>query len=223
MELLPCIELETAPNPKAAVIWLHGLGADGNDFVPIIPELDLAGCPGIRFIFPSAPSMPVTVNGGYVMPAWYDIVGRNLMDQEDAAGIQKSATSITQLIEREASRGIAYENIVLAGFSQGCAMVLQVGLRFPYKLAGIIALSGYLPLAVSLPIEKHLANQTTPIFMAHGEYDPVVTLDRAQASHALLEKMGYSVDWNEYPMEHSVNREELADISCFLQQVLGSK
>ena len=223
MELLPCIELETAPNPKAAVIWLHGLGADGNDFVPIIPELDLAGCPGIRFIFPSAPSMPVTVNGGYVMPAWYDIVGRNLMDQEDAAGIQKSTTSITQLIEREASRGIAYENIVLAGFSQGCAMVLQVGLRFPYKLAGIIALSGYLPLAVSLPIEKHLANQTTPIFMAHGEYDPVVTLDRAQASHALLEKMGYSVDWNEYPMEHSVNREELADISCFLQQVLGSK
>ena len=223
MELLPCIELETAPNPKAAVIWLHGLGADGNDFVPIIPELDLAGCPGIRFIFPSAPSMPVTVNGGYVMPAWYDIVGRNLMDQEDAAGIQKSATSITQLIEREASRGIAYENIVLAGFSQGCAMVLQVGLRFPHKLAGIIALSGYLPLAVSLPIEKHLANQTTPIFMAHGEYDPVVTLDRAQASHALLEKMGYSVDWNEYPMEHSVNREELADISRFLQQVLGSQ
>jgi len=223
MELLTCIELETAPNPTAAVLWLHGLGADGNDFVPIIPELDLTGCPGIRFVFPSAPSMPVTVNGGYVMPAWYDIVGRDLIDQEDAAGIQKSAESIVQLIEREVSRGIAYENIVLAGFSQGCAMVLQIGLRFPHKLAGIIALSGYLPLAVTLPLEKHTANQSTPIFMAHGEYDPVVALERAEASHALLEKMGYAVHWNEYPMEHSVSREELADISRFLQQVLASK
>jgi phospholipase/carboxylesterase len=223
MELLPCIELETSPNPSAAVIWLHGLGADGNDFVPIIPELDLAGCPGIRFIFPSAPSMPVTVNGGYVMPAWYDIVGRDLLDREDAAGIQKSASSIVQLIEREASRGIAYKNIVLAGFSQGCAMVLQIGLRFPQQLAGIIALSGYLPLAMSLPTERHTVNQSTPIFMAHGEYDPVVALDRAQASYARLESLGYSVDWNVYPMEHSVNREELADISRFLQQVLSSK
>ena len=223
MELLPCIELETSPNPSAAVIWLHGLGADGNDFVPIIPELDLAGCPGIRFIFPSAPSMPVTVNGGYVMPAWYDIVGRDLLDREDAAGIQKSASSIVQLIEREASRGIAYKNIVLAGFSQGCATVLQIGLRFPQQLAGIIALSGYLPLAMSLPTERHTVNQSTPIFMAHGEYDPVVALDRAQASYARLESLGYSVDWNVYPMEHSVNREELADISRFLQQVLSSK
>jgi len=223
MELLPCIELETSPQPSAAVIWLHGLGADGNDFVPIVPELDLAGCPGIRFVFPSAPSMPVTVNGGYVMPAWYDILGRNLVDREDASGIQASASAIVKLIEREASRGIAYENIVLAGFSQGCAMVLQVGLRFPQKLAGIMALSGYLPLAMSLAIEKHSANQKTPIFMAHGEYDPVVPLERAQASCALLEKLGYSVSWNEYPMEHSVNHAELADISRFLQQVLSSK
>ena len=223
MELLPCIELETSPNPSAAVIWLHGLGADGNDFVPIIPELNLAGCSGIRFIFPSAPSMPVTVNGSYVMPAWYDIVGRDLLDREDAAGIQKSASSIVQLIEREASRGIAYKHIVLAGFSQGCAMVLQIGLRFPHQLAGIIALSGYLPLAMSLPTERHTANQSTPIFMAHGEYDPVVALDRAQASYARLESLGYSVDWNVYPMEHSVNHEELADISRFLQQVLSSK
>ena len=223
MAALPCIEIETAPNPSAAVIWLHGLGADGNDFVPIISQLNLSECPAIRFVFPSAPSMPVTVNGGYVMPAWYDIIGRSLMDQEDAAGIQKSAASIVQLIEREASRGIAYDNIVLAGFSQGCAMVLQTGLRFPHQLAAIIALSGYLPLAASLPIEKHLANQNTPIFMAHGEYDPVVALDRAEASHALLENMGYSVEWNEYPMEHSVNREELVDISRFLQQVLSSR
>jgi phospholipase/carboxylesterase len=222
MDLLPCIELETQPNPTAAVIWLHGLGADGNDFVPIVPELDLASCPSIRFIFPSAPSLPVTVNGGYVMPAWYDIIGRNLVDQEDAPGILKSASSIVQLIEHEAARGIAYENIVLAGFSQGCAMALQVGLRFPHKLAGIMALSGYLPLALTLAIERHSANQNTPIFMAHGEYDAVVSPERAQASCALLEKMGYSVNWNEYPMEHSVNREELADISRFLQQVLGS-
>lgn len=223
MELLPCIELETSPQPSAAVIWLHGLGADGNDFVPIVPELDLAGCPGIRFVFPSAPSMAVTVNGGYVMPAWYDILGRDLVAREDANGIQASASAIVKLIEREASRGIAYENIVLAGFSQGCAMALQVGLRFPQKLAGIMALSGYLPLATSLPIEKHTTNQNTPIFMAHGEYDPVVALERAQASCALLEKLGHSVDWNEYPMEHSVNHAELVDISRFLKQVLGSK
>ena len=223
MDLLPCIELETQPNPTAAVIWLHGLGADGNDFVPIVPELDLASCPSIRFIFPSAPSIPVTVNGGYVMPAWYDIIGRNLVDQEDAPGILKSASSIAQLIEHEAARGIAYDNIVLAGFSQGCAMALQVGLRFPQRLAGIMALSGYLPLAMTLATEKHSANQNTPIFMAHGEYDAVVSPERAQASCALLEKMAYSVNWNEYPMEHSVNREELADISRFLQQVLGSK
>jgi phospholipase/carboxylesterase len=219
--MLSCIEIETAPNPTAAVIWLHGLGADGNDFVPIIPELQLADCPGIRFIFPSAPSMPVTVNGGYVMPAWYDIIGRNLMDREDADGITRSAVAITELVKREFSRGIAYENIVLAGFSQGCAMALHIGLRFPHKLAGIIALSGYLPLAMTLHLEKHSANSKTPIFMAHGAYDQVVIPERAQASYALLEKLGYEVDWNEYPMEHSVNHDELTDISRFLQRVLS--
>ena len=218
--MLPCIEFETAPNPTCSVIWLHGLGADGNDFVPIIPELHLSDNPAIRFIFPSAPSMPVTVNGGYVMPAWYDIVGRNLMDQEDAEGIKRSAASIVELIDREVQRGIAYKNIVLAGFSQGCAMALYVGLRLHHQLAGIIALSGYLPLAMSLNLEKHSANQATLIFMAHGTYDPVVVLDRAQASHALLETLGYQIDWNEYPMEHSVNHEELQDISRFLKTVL---
>jgi phospholipase/carboxylesterase len=218
--MLPCIELETAPNPTCSVIWLHGLGADGNDFVPIIPELHLPENPAIRFIFPSAPSMPVTVNGGYVMPAWYDIIGRNLMDQEDAEGTKRSAASIVELIDREVQRGIPYQNIVLAGFSQGCAMALYVGSRLPSKLAGIIALSGYLPLAISLNLEKHSANQNTPIFMAHGTYDPVVALDRAQASYAMLEASGYEVEWNEYPMEHSVNHEELKDISRFLQTVL---
>lgn len=218
--MLPCIELETSPNPTCSVIWLHGLGADGNDFVPIIPELHLPANPAIRFIFPSAPSMPVTVNGGYVMPAWYDIIGRNLMDQEDAEGIKRSAASIIELIEREVQRGIDYRHIALAGFSQGCAMVLYIGLRLPHPLAGIMALSGYLPLASSLNLEKHSANQSTPIFMAHGTFDPVVALDRAQASHSLLANLGYQVDWNEYPMEHSVNHEELKDISRFLQEVL---
>ena len=220
MTVLPCIEIETAPNPSAAVIWLHGLGADGNDFVPIIPQLQLSECPAIRFIFPSAPSMAVTVNGGYVMPAWYDITGRDINDREDLAGIHKSATAISELIEREASRGVAYEKIVLAGFSQGCAMSLQVGLRFPQALAGIMALSGYLPLAKTLPLERSEANSKTPIFMAHGEWDAVVIPERAEASADTLEKLGYQVDWHSYPMEHSLHPNELVDISRFLTTVL---
>ena len=221
--MLPCIEIETNPNPSAAVIWLHGLGADGNDFAPIISELRLAGCPGIRFVFPSAPSMPVTVNGGYVMPAWYDIIGRNPMDPEDANGIKQSATTITELIEHEFNRGIAYENMVLAGFSQGCAMALHIGLRFPHKLAGIIALSGYLPLAMSLQLEKHSANSTTPIFMAHGIFDSIITLDTCNVSRQLLEDLNYNVDWHEYPMAHSVCTEEIEDIARFLKQVFHAE
>ena len=220
MTTLPCIEIETAPNPSASVIWLHGLGADGNDFVPIIPQLKLEDSPAIRFVFPSAPSMAFTVNGGYVMPAWYDITGRGLTDREDISGIQKSAAAITALIEREADRGIAYDNIVLAGFSQGCAISLQVGLRFPHKLAGIMALSGYLPLAKSLPLEKSEANCNTPIFMAHGIWDAVVIPERAEASVDILEKLGYQVDWHTYPMEHSLHPDELRDISNFLTLVL---
>ena len=221
MAALPCIEIETAPNPSAAVIWLHGLGADGNDFVPIIPQLNLSECPAIRFIFPSAPSMAVTVNGGYVMPAWYDITGRDINDREDIAGIHKSATAISELIEREVSRGVAYEKIVLAGFSQGCAMSLQVGLRFPHALAGIMALSGYLPLAKTLSLERSEANSKTPIFMAHGVWDAVITPDRAEASADILEKLGYPMDWNTYPMEHSLHPDELVGISRFLTMVLS--
>ena len=221
MTALPCIEIETAPNPSASVIWLHGLGADGNDFVPIIPQLNLSECPAIRFVFPSAPSMAVTINGGYVMPAWYDITEREINAREDLAGIHKSAAAISELIEREASRGIAYENIVLAGFSQGCAMSLQIGLRFPHTLAGIMALSGYLPLARSLAHERSEANSKTPIFMAHGVWDAVITLERAEASADALEKLGYQVDWNTYPMEHSLHPDELVDISRFLTLVLG--
>jgi phospholipase/carboxylesterase len=221
MTALPCIEIETAPNPSASVIWLHGLGADGNDFVPIIPQLHLPDCPAIRFIFPSAQSMAVTINGGYVMPAWYDITGRDSNDREDIAGIHKSAIAISELIEREASRGVAYRKIVLAGFSQGCAMSLQVGLRFPHTLAGIMALSGYLPLAKSLPLERSEANSKTPIFMAHGVWDAVITPERAEASADTLEKLGYQVDWNSYPMEHSLHPDELVDISRFLTMILN--
>jgi phospholipase/carboxylesterase len=221
MVALPCIEIETAPNPSATIIWLHGLGADGNDFVPIIPQLNLAKCPAIRFVFPSAPSIAVTVNGGYVMPAWYDITGRAINDREDITGIHQSATAISELIEREASRGIAYEKIVLAGFSQGCAMSLQVGLRFPHRLAGIMALSGYLPLANSLALERSEANSKTPILMAHGVWDTVITPERAEASADNLEKLGYQVDWNTYPMEHSLHPDELVDISNFLTMVLS--
>lgn len=221
MATLPCIEIETAPNPSASVIWLHGLGADGNDFVPIIPQLNLSECPAIRFVFPSAPSIAVTVNGGYVMPAWYDITERDINAREDIAGIHKSATAIAELIEREASRGIAYDKIVLAGFSQGCAMSLQVGLRFPHALAGIMALSGYLPLAKSLVVERSDANSKTPIFMAHGVWDAVIVPERAEASADVLEKLGYQVDWNTYPMEHSLHPDELVDISRFLTMVLS--
>jgi phospholipase/carboxylesterase len=167
--------------------------------------------------------MAVTVNGGYVMPAWYDITGRNLNDREDVNGIHQSAIAISHLIEREASRGISYDNIVLAGFSQGCAMSLQVGLRFPHKLAGIMALSGYLPLANSLPLERSVANNDTPIFMAHGTWDEVIIPERAEASADVLEKLGYQVDWNTYPMEHSLHPDELTDISRFLTLVLSKK
>ena len=219
--LLPRIELESAPNPSAAVIWLHGLGADGNDFAALVPELDLEGCPPIRFIFPHAPSMAVTLNGGYVMPAWYDILGANLVDRQDATGIQKSEQAVKALIENEVARGIAYDRIVLAGFSQGCAMALHTGLRLPHRLAGIIALSGYLPLADRFANERMQANAHTPVFMAHGTQDPVVVLARGENSRDALTAMGHSVQWHTYPMQHSVHPREVADISAFLRQVLG--
>ena len=219
--LLPRIELESAPNPTAAVIWLHGLGADGNDFAPIVPELDLGGCPPIRFVFPHAPAIPVTINGGYVMPAWYDILGVNLVDRQDDKGIQKSEWAIQALIQHEVDRGIPHARIVLAGFSQGCAMALHTGLRLPHRLAGIMALSGYLPLADRFPSERHAANATTPIFMAHGTQDPVVVLQRGEDSRDALAKLGHPVEWHTYPMQHSVHPQEIADIGRFLTKVLA--
>jgi len=219
--LLPCVEIETAPHPTAAVVWLHGLGADGNDFAGLVPELNLAGCPPIRFVFPHAPSMPITINGGYVMPAWYDITGVDLVSRQDAQGIQKSEAAITALIEREIDRGIAPERIVLAGFSQGCAMALHTGLRCKHPLGGIIALSGYLPLADRFANERTTPNAKTPIFMAHGTMDPVVVLQRGEDSRNALSALGHPVQWHTYPMQHSVHPQEIADISAFLQRVLG--
>lgn len=218
---LPCIETTTGPIPTASVIWLHGLGASGDDFAAIVPELDLADCPPIRFVFPHAPAMPVTINGGYVMPAWYDILGMPGQGREDEAGIRRSALAIEALIARERARGVRSEHIVLAGFSQGCAMVLHTGLRHARPLAGIIALSGYLPLAATLAGERQEANRPTPVFMAHGLSDPVVALARAEASRAVLEGLGQPVQWHTYPMPHSVHPAEIADIGRFLRQVLA--
>ncbi len=224
--LLDCIEIESAPNPTAAVIWLHGLGASGDDFAGLCPELDLAGCLAIRFVFPHAPQIPVTINGGYVMPAWYDIfsteLGAGAVHKEDAAGISRAQAAIEALIAREVARGIAPEHIVLAGFSQGCAMALHTGLRHAAPLAGIMALSGYLPLADTLVAEVSTANKSTPIFMAHGLSDPVVVLARAEESQKKLASLGLRVDWHTYPMPHSVHPREVMDISKFLQQVLSS-
>lgn len=221
--VLPHIETTSGPDPIAAVIWLHGLGADGNDFAAIVPELDLHDCPPIRFVFPHAPSMPVTLNGGYVMPAWYDILGGDMQRREDEAGIRRSASAIEALIAREVARGIASERIVLAGFSQGCAMVLHTGLRHRARLAGIMALSGYLPLAGSLAAEASAANRSLPIYMAHGTGDPMIPIARAQASRDALQALGYPVQWHDYPMQHSVHPRELQDISVFLRSVLAPR
>ena len=220
--LLPRIELESAPNPNAAVIWLHGLGADGNDFASLVPELVRHGCPPVRFVFPHAPSIPVTINGGYVMPAWYDIMGAQLTDRQDDRGIQKSEWAVQALIRHEVERGIAHERIVLAGFSQGCAMALHTGLRLPQCLAGIVALSGYLPLADRFPSERHAANAHTPVFMAHGTEDPVVVLRRGEESRDALARLGHPVQWHTYPMPHSLHPREVVDIAPFLRQVLGT-
>lgn len=219
-DLLDCIEIETAPNPTHAVIWLHGLGADGNDFAPIVPELDLPAGVSVRFVFPNAPVQRVTINNGMAMRSWYDILVMDLVRVEDGRGIRASEAQIHKLIARENARGIPTSKIVLAGFSQGCAMTLHTGIRLPEKLAGMMGLSGYLPLLDTTEAERNSANQDTPIFLAHGQYDPVVSLPRAQASLAELQRLGYDVQWHTYPMPHSVCAEEVADISKFLKQVL---
>ncbi len=221
--MLETIELETGPNPTAAVIWMHGLGADGNDFVPIVNELNLTGAPPIRFVFPHAPMIPVTINNGYVMRAWYDVSLGDLQTgakRADENGVRKSQAEIGQLIQREVERKIPIKNIVLAGFSQGGAIALQTALRYPEKLAGVMALSCYLPCADSFAAEASPANAKTPVFIAHGTEDPVVAYQMGANSRALLEKSGYAVDWHEYPMQHSVCLEEVRDIGAWLVKVL---
>lgn len=218
------IEIETGPNPRASIVLMHGLGADGNDFVPIAHEMDLAAVGPVRFVFPNAPVMPVSLNGGYPMPAWYDIhpPQPGQPRREDEAGLRRSQAAIETLLAREKARGIPAARIVVAGFSQGCAMALMTGLRHAEPLAGIVGLSGYLPLAGLTAAERHPANQRTPIFMAHGQHDEMVVMGRASESRDLLQSLGYSVQWHDYPMPHSVCMEEVADLNRWLNQVLGS-
>jgi phospholipase/carboxylesterase len=211
---MDAIRIETGRNPEAAIIWLHGLGADGHDFEPIVPELELAK--PVRFVFPHAPMRPVTINQGMRMRAWYDILQLG-GGPEDEAGLRASQKLTDELIR---SQGMPANRIVLAGFSQGGAITLLTGLRYPERLAGLLALSTYLPLAGSLAAERSEANRDLPIFMAHGRYDDLIPLERAQASRGVLEKLGYEIDWHDYPMPHSVCAPEIADISAFLSRVL---
>ncbi|WON72793.1 alpha/beta hydrolase [Nitrosospira sp. Is2] len=220
--LLPAVELETGPSPTHAVLWLHGLGADGHDFVPIVDELALPSTLSIRFVFPHAPMRPVSINRGMVMRAWhdYDLIDPNVGVQENLDSLRSSQRAIEALIDRETERGIKPENVVLAGFSQGGALALHTGLRHSERLAGIMALSGYLPAPRTLAAEAHRANFATPIFMAHGRLDSVVPLVLAGTSKQQLLASGYAVDWHEYPMAHTVCREEIDDISRWLNRVL---
>jgi phospholipase/carboxylesterase len=222
-KLLEAIEIETGKNPTAAIIWMHGLGADGNDFVPIVNELDLSGAPATRFVFPHAPQRPVSINNGFVMRAWYDISFGDLEGNSrraDERGVRESQTQIGALIEREVKRGVAVGRIVLAGFSQGGAMALHTGLRYPEKLAGVMALSTYLPLADGLALEAAAANKATSIFMAHGTFDPVVPLVMGAGSMTFMAGLGYKVEWKQYPMQHSVCPEEIEDVGAWLRKVL---
>lgn len=217
---LECIELQSSPEPGASLIVLHGLGADGNDFVPVAQALDLSAVGGARFVFPHAPARPVTINGGYVMRAWYDILGTPGARTEDEAGLRQSQTLVEGLIARERERGMPAHRIVLMGFSQGCAMTLLTGLRHGERLAGLAGLSGYLPLAATTAAERSAANSQVPIFLAHGAHDPMIALERAIASRDALQGLGYPVQWHDYPMAHEVCMEEIADLNAWLLQVL---
>ncbi len=217
--LLPTVQISTGDSPQLAIIWLHGLGADGHDFEPIVPELDLPF--PARFVFPHAPVRPITVNGGMEMRGWYDILGFGVSVRQDAAGIRASAAAVTRLIDREIERGLTASQIVLAGFSQGGAIALHTALREPRSLAGVLALSTYLPLGDSLAAERSAASAGVPIFMAHGSGDPLLPLALGEGSRRTLEGLGYSVDWHVYPMQHSVCAEEIAAIATWLARRVG--
>jgi phospholipase/carboxylesterase len=221
LELLDLIELNTGAEPRATIIWMHGLGADGWDFVPIVRELPLPPGLPLRFIFPHAAERPVTINNGYVMRAWYDIAMNDISRLPDERGIRESQLAIERLIARERDRGMDTSRIVLAGFSQGGAIALQTGLRHPSRLAGIVAMSTYLPLEDSLDAEASSANKSIPIFMGHGTEDQVVPMQLAQVSRAALEKRGYDVEWRTWPMPHAVCAEEVQAIAEFIVRVVG--
>ena len=217
---LQTIELNPGPAPSATIIILHGLGADGTDFLPMADELQLAAIGPVRYLFPRAPVRPVTINGGHVMRAWYDILGADLAKREDEAGLRESMAAVGRLIDREVARGVPAQRIVLAGFSQGCAITLGAGLRHHERLAGLAGLSGYLPLAGTTAAERHTANAQTPLFLAHGRRDGVVPLARGEAARDLLKGMGQPLQWHEYPMEHSVCMEEVQALQQWLLHVL---
>jgi phospholipase/carboxylesterase len=215
---LEVIQLETAPSPTASVIWLHGFGADGNDFVPIVPELRLPKSLAVRFVFPHAPVRSITMFGGERVRAWSDIASPGAADE---AGIRASQVEIEQLIATEKERGVAARRIVLAGFSQGGMIALQTGLRHADRLAGIMGLSTALALPETLAAERNQANADVPLLMAHGEYDGMIPIERAESARATLESLGYAIEWHRYPMEHAVCAEEVAAISAWLARVLG--
>ncbi len=217
---LETVEIETARDPDAAVIWLHGLGADGHDFEPVVPELVRGGERAWRFVFPHATPRPVTINGGLAMRAWYDIRSFDRKAGEDEAGFRDSAAAVGELIAREVARGILAKRIVLAGFSQGGAVSLYTAPRYPDRLAGVMALSAYLPLPARLDAEQGLANRGTPIFMAHGLADPVLPVAMGLESREFLQARGYAVEWHQYPMAHSVCADEVGDIRAYLRRVL---
>jgi phospholipase/carboxylesterase len=222
--LLRCVELEPRGGPaRASVVWLHGLGADGHDFEPIVPYLGLAEELRVRFVFPHAPRIPVTVNMGMIMPAWYDITEMDLERRHDETGIRRSAMQVEALLDREVERGVQSRRIVLAGFSQGGAIALHVGLRHPQRLAGLMALSSYLVLEERLTAERHSANADTPIFQAHGQYDPVVPFARGERCRDRLRELGHPVRWHSYAMQHQVDPEEIAQIGEWLNEVLADQ
>jgi phospholipase/carboxylesterase len=221
-EGLEAVTVETGPAPEFSIIWMHGLGADGHDFEPLVPELLADDMPPIRFVFPHAPVRPVTLNNGYEMRAWYDIIGIDRRSAEDFAGIHASATAIGELISQENQRGVPTNRIALGGFSQGGAMALHTATRYPEKLAGVIALSCYLPLAKAFASERTAANLATPIFMAHGAQDPVVPFVLGDESRRVLEATGYRVEWHSYPMPHSLCELEVADIRAFVAKLVSA-
>jgi phospholipase/carboxylesterase len=221
-ELLDAVEFETAGEPRASVIWMHGLGADGNDFAPIVPELGLPDALSVRFVFPHAPMRPITINNGWVMRGWYDVRDVDGERREDEAGVRASHEAIEALIARERTRGVAAARVVLAGFSQGGAMALHTGLRHAERLAGIMALSCFLPLAARLEHEPRGADHEVPIFQAHGTDDAVIPLARGRRTADRLRALGYPVEWREYRMAHAVCDEEIRDIGAWLARVLGA-